>query len=287
MRTAYRYLLPLLLLGLALAVACRRAPAPVNEVVAVWAAQLPLDPADRAWQRVPEHLAKLLLQDMVEPRLLEPSTPFVRVQAMRNGSEIAFRLTWPDAESDDLPIPGRFVDAAAVQLPAEAAGAVPAPQMGEHDGRVEITFWRADWQATVDGRGHSISDLYPHASIDHYPFQAAPLEGTPEQQEMEQRYSPAQALGNMRAGPRESPVESLIAEGPGTLSPAESNNARGRGVRTRDGWSVVLIRPLPEGLTPRTRTQAAFAVWQGANREVGARKMRTGWVPLLVEEEAR
>jgi hypothetical protein len=35
---------------------------------------------------------------------------------------------------------------------------------------------------------------------------------------------------------------------------------------------------------PGGRGQVAFAVWQGSNQEAGSRKMRTGWVPLVVEQ---
>jgi len=55
-------------------------------------------------------------------------------------------------------------------------------------------------------------------------------------------------------------------------------------VRTKGGWAVVITRPLPDGLSPRSRTQIAFAVWNGGAGEVGARKMRTGWVPLSMRE---
>jgi hypothetical protein len=40
---------------------------------------------------------------------------------------------------------------------------------------------------------------------------------------------------------------------------------------------------MPAGLAPATRTQVAFAVWEGSHDEVGARKMRTGWVQLAME----
>jgi hypothetical protein len=53
-------------------------------------------------------------------------------------------------------------------------------------------------------------------------------------------------------------------------------------VRTREGWAVVIVRPVPDGLTPGARTVVAFAVWDGGRQEVGARKMRTGWIPLLM-----
>ena len=50
-------------------------------------------------------------------------------------------------------IAAQFPDACAVQLPAKLEPTVPAPQMGEAGKTVEITYWRAAWQAVVDGRG--------------------------------------------------------------------------------------------------------------------------------------
>lgn len=261
--------------------ACRRPPAPAPEVVAIPAASLPLDPADAAWRQAPEHLAALLPQDLVEPKLAKPSTPDVRVRALTDGREVAFRLEWIDAVADDLPGAGRFPDACAVQVPQKADVNAPDPQMGQGGRPVEIAYWRADWQATVNGRDDSIQALYPNATVDHYPYEARPLEpGSEAQRQMETRYAPADAVGNRRGGLRASPVEDLLAEGPGTLSPAAATTSRGRGIRTPAGWAVVVVRPMPDGLGPQGRTQIAFAVWEGSAQESGARKMRTGWVGL-------
>ena len=98
------------------------------------------------------------------------------------------------------------------------------------------------------------------------------------------RYAPARALGNQMAGPRERPVQDLVAEGPGTIHPAAKTQSNGRGVRADGGWAVVLSRPAPKGIEPGSRTQVAFAVWQGSRQEAGARKMRSVWVPLLIEK---
>ena len=275
---------PLLLLLVLLGACGQRPPAPTAEVVAVSRGAIPADPADAVWQSVPVHIAPLLLQDMVEPRLLKASTAEVRVRAITDGTRIAFRLEWADAGKDDLPGPARFADACAVQLPAATAGVIPAPQMGEQGKPVQITLWRASWQAVVDGRGDTIKDLYPGAAVDHYPFEAASLEkGSAAQKEMAARYAPARALGNAMAGPRQRPVQDLIAEGPGTLSPSPAGRSDGLGKRTAGGWAVVISRDLPLGLSPGKRSQVAFAVWQGAQQESGSRKMRTGWIPLAVQ----
>jgi hypothetical protein len=259
-------------------------PTPPAEVVAVQRATLPQDPADAAWRDVPVFPAALLPQDMVEPRLLEASTHDVEIKAITDGTRLALRLEWTDASGDDRPGVARFSDACAVQLPAEVRADVPAPQMGETGRPVEITYWRAAWQAMVDGREDTIKALEPGAAIDHYPFEAAPLEpGSPEQVAMATRYAPARALENPMAGPRDQPVEDLIAEGPGTLRPAAETRSTGRGARGPNGWTVALARPLPAGLGPGTRSQVAVAVWEGGHGEAGARKMRSVWIPITVE----
>lgn len=269
---------------MAMAVAgCGRAPAPVADVVAITSTALPATPGDAAWNTAPEHVAKMLLQDLVEPRLQKASTPEVRVRALATGSEIAFRLEWPDGSVNDLPGAGRFNDGCAVQVPQKPAAAVPDPQMGMAGNGVAISFWRADWQATVNGRGDAIRDLYPNALIDHYPFEAPSLEkGSADQQKLSTQYAPAEGAGNRRGGKRTSAVEDLLAEGPGTLVPAPATRSRGQGVRTATGWSVVIARPLPEGLTAKTPSQIAFAVWEGSAGEAGARKMRTAWIPISI-----
>jgi len=261
-----------------------RTPAPTTEVVAVHRTALPAKPDDTAWSDAPVYTAALLLQDMVEPRLLEASTDKVQVRAITDGKRVAFRLEWADPTKDDLPVLGRFSDACAVQLPVTTQADVPAPQMGETQKPVEITYWRAFWQSTVDGREDSIRALYPNATVDHYPFEAPSLQsGSEAQREMAKRYAPAHALGNDMAGPRTQPVQDLIAEGPGTIHPAPETRSAGRGTRTADGWQVLLSRPLPAGLQPGRRTEVAFAVWQGTHQEAGARKMRSVWIPLAIE----
>jgi len=256
-----------------------------GEVKAVRVSSLAASPSDAAWAALPIHVAPLVPQDQVEPRLLKATTPEVRVRAMHDGTNVALLLEWANATRSDLPGPARFSDACAVQLPATPpARDLPAPQMGEKGRGVEITYWRASWQAVVDGRGDTLRDIYPNATVDHYPFEAASLrDGSPEQKEAALRYAPARALGNRMAGPRQKPVEDLVAEGPGTLAPGPATGSNGKGVRTATGWAVVLSRRLPTGVAAPGRSQVAFAVWDGAGEEAGARKMRTVWIPLNLE----
>jgi len=278
-----------ILLGL-LSAGCGPSVRRGTEVAAVASATLPSDPADRAWDDAPEFAAKLLPQDLVEPRLMKASTPEVLVRAFTSGAAIAFRLEWTDADQNDLPGAGRFLDACAIQIPAKIEPDPPDPQMGSQGKPVEISYWRADWQASVNGRPDTIQAVFPNATVDHYPFEAHSLApGSDEQKEFARRYAPADAAGNRRVGPRAAPVEDLLAEGPGTLAPAGKTVSSGRGAfgsqaGGKTGWRVMITRPLPDGLAPKTRTLVAFAVWQGSQQESGARKMRTGWNPLSVKE---
>jgi len=279
-----RFFIPLIIISLLMAPACKKIQTPTPDVNVSQVKEITLDPNAAVWDAVPLHVSKMILQDLVEPRLLEPSTPEIQVKAITNGAEIAFRLEWPDESQSDMPGPKHFMDGCAVQLPAKVDPNVPAPQMGETGKTVEISFWRADWQAIVEGRADNINAIYPNASIDHYPAEAKSLENNPQAQtETALRYAPARALGNRRAGPRDQPVEDLIAEGPSTVSPAPNAISKGKGVKTPKGWAVVISRPIPSGFSAATPSQIAFAVWEGSHIEVGARKMRTGWVPLILK----
>jgi DMSO reductase family type II enzyme heme b subunit len=269
-----------------LAIVACAAPAPPTapEVQAVWRDALPAAPEGGAWKGIPQYQADMIPQDLVDPRLLKPSTARLGVQAATDGTKVAFRLTWADATRNELPGSAQFSDACAIQVPQRTAPDLPDPQMGQAGRPVEISFWRASWQASVAGREDTIRSIHPGAVVDHYPFEAPSLQpGSEAQQTFATRYAPAAALGARREGPRERPVEDLVAEGPGTLRPAVGPASEGSGRRTADGWEVLIVRPLPNGLTPGGRSQVAFGVWDGSQGEVGARKMRSGWVPMSIE----
>lgn len=262
---------------------CRRAVVLTPDLQVVTAGKIPLESNDSVWDSAPTHGSKLILQDLVEPRLMEASTQEVRVQSVTDGKEIAFRIEWLDETQNDVAKPHSFIDGCAVQLPIRIESNVPAPQMGETGKTVQISYWRADWQAIVDGRADEITSIYPNAKPDHYPFQAESLKDPQARKDAELRYAPARAMGNNRQGPRDQPVEDLIAEGPGTITPNPQPFSKGKGIRTSKGWAVVITRPIPDGLSKERPSQIAFAIWEGAHGETGARKMRTGWVNLIMK----
>ena len=254
------------------------------EVRAIRVAKVPAEePESPIWTTAPEHVEKLLLQDQTDPKQNSVSVAEVHVRAVHDGAQIALRLEWEDPSRDAVVGPARFSDAAAVQFPVLAGGDVPDAAMGLAGKPVRIHHWQASRQEAASGQD-PLKVLYPTAHTDHYPFEAASDEGS--RAEMEARYMPARAVGNPVAQVAHA-TQDLWAEGFGTLTADPKTVSRGRGVHDGKRWRVVIARPLDasdsEALRPGARTYAAFAVWDGGHGDVGARKMRTGWVPLQLE----
>jgi DMSO reductase family type II enzyme heme b subunit len=276
--------------ALAVVTACGRGPV-INtaEVRAVRSTgALPAtDPESPQWDAAPEHPAKLMVQDVTEPRLTKAGVELVNVRALHDGETIVFRLEWVDATRDLVPDVGRGSDAAAIQFPLQPGADVPDAAMGQLGKGVQICYWKAVWQDDAEraasGRDR-IAALHPNASIDHYPAQAA----GESREEMERRYAPAAAAGNPILTARNGAVQEIVAEGFGSATPAPGQRASGRGVWTNGRWRAAIARPLVEGpdaanLQPGQTTYVAFAVWDGAEGHAGARKMRSGWIRLLLE----
>jgi DMSO reductase family type II enzyme heme b subunit len=270
--------------------ACGRAPiVNTTDVRAVRAAgALPsTDPQSPLWDAAPEHPAKLMVQDVTEPRLVKPGVELVTVRALHDGASIAFRLEWVDATKDLVPDVGRGSDAAAIQLPLQPGADVPDAAMGQPGKGVQICYWKAVWQDDADrvasGKDR-IAALHPNATTDHYPPQA----GGAAREEMERRYAPAAAARNPILTARNGAVQEILAEGFGSAAAAPTQKGSGRGLWADGRWRTTIARPLAEGpgaanLQPGQKTYIAFAVWDGAERHMGARKMRSGWIPLVLE----
>jgi hypothetical protein len=101
---------------------------------------------------------------------------------------------------------------------------------------------------------------------------------------------PAFVAGNARAAAKkDSPVEALIAEGAGSLTPVGGPGAmQAKGDYQKGKWAVVFIRPLQGqpgdvSLTAGAPLQAAFAVWDGKVMQRDGMKYVTSWVVLQLE----
>jgi DMSO reductase family type II enzyme heme b subunit len=268
----------------------RALPAVDTQQIAAARINTPLpagDPASSLWQRAAEHPAALMMQDVTEPRPVKPGVGLIRVRAVHDGTNIVFRLNWDDPTRDVIPDSGLGSDSVAIQFVVAPGADVPNAAMGEAGKTVEICYWKAVWQDDAERAASGVdrvAALYPRAAVDSYPFAQNPSARA----EMEKRYAPAMAAGNpVTARPQAGAVQELLAEGFGTSSVPAEQKATGHGTWERNTWSVTVARPLVEGagrnnLEIGRKTYVAFAVWDGAERQTGSRKMRSGWIPLLL-----
>lgn len=250
-----------------------------------------LDPAAAVWRSAREVAVPLLPQVVTTPTNPDAAVKAVKVRAVHNGQWLALRLEWPDPTKNDLLYTDRFGDQAAVQFPLPGKdGALASPMMGHKGARVNILQWRAAFQRDVEqaerhGQGayahapSQLRELYPNALVDLYPDQV--LRATDARP-----YLGALGMDNPVSHARLTPVLDQMAEGWGTLTVKPEQLADGRGAWANGAWKVVIALPLASGsanspqLAPGAKTMVAFAVWEGANSEVGARKAWSAWVPL-------
>jgi len=236
----------------------------------------PDQPWDEVWASAPSRHVPLSAQE-VSPPFGGGGVRSLTVRAMHEDNRIFILLEWFDDDVDDA-VDGvdLFSDAAAVQFPA-VAGDEPPYTMGSADHPVSIWQWKAVWQADID-QGFATS-RYPDTAVDTYPNADDPL------------YNPARYVGNQLADPAHvSPIESLIAEGFGTLTFAEVQDVTGVGSWRNGTWRVLFIRSFDSKGEMTTfavdrDTAIAFAVWDGGAGNRNGQKSIAPYISLGVSGE--
>ncbi len=240
------------------------------------------DPAAPIWRQVRPVKVVMLPQTVALPNHPEPAIKELAVRAVHNGGWIAFLIEWKDSTLSDRVVIDNFGDQVAVELPVDIKADPPSPMMGHPGGRVNIMQWRAAFQHDLDQGPPTVRALYPNAWADVYPDEVlGAADARP--------YSGALGIENPISRGRATPVLDQMAEGWGTMTVKPDQHALGKGVWKDGTWRVAITRPMVSDdvnaprLLPGDRTVAAFAVWDGGNREVGARKAWASWVPLVIQ----
>ena len=252
-----------------------------------------LDPGHDSWGDSPYTDIELGPQNMTLPQQLNPAVTRVRVRSAHDGERIAFRLDWEDLDVNDQTIRvDDYRDACAVLLaPGDADEAMR--MMGTATVPVTLLHWKADWERMVAKGDEGLDAAFPNRSVDTYPI----IWKTPADEVTIDSYVeagatewlPAIHVKNPVAGrtTRFTSVEKAIAYSFSTTTSAPTQDARGRGRHSEDGWSVVLVKPLGAAddgemdLKPGTVSTCAFAVWSGRRRDVGPRKCPATTVAAL------
>lgn len=222
----------------------------------------------------------------------EPSIRSIRVKAVNNGSWVSFHLAWNDATKDVDMRSDTFRDAVAVML-ALAPGAGQC--MGTPSANVTIAHWKADWQKDVEVAFTEIADLYPNFWSDWYvqavgkpPYDLPSLYN----QSRSKSFVGGWAAGNPLSNPyKVTPIETLVAEGFGTLTTYSFQSFVGWGNYSSGGWQVVVSRPLTTGhADPKWVSgdplEVTFAAWDGSKGEIGAKKGVSVPIVLTLESPA-
>jgi len=258
-------------------------------IVAPRVAAMPSHPDAEIWRQAPAlnlHLMPLWWRD--------DRPEEVTVQALHDGRELAILMTWPDRTHDDRAIrPQDFRDAGAIEFALDRDP--PFFAMGQAGGRVNIWMWKAERQTDLQPAFQDLEKEYPNIGIDSYPnLTRSPLEQPMRNAltlESDPTFITAWGAGNIVANPlRGSPVEDLTAEGFGTLRarPPIDQNVVSNGIYSMGSYRVLFRRPLKAGgrdaaeLSPGSRTEVAFAVWDGSNGDRDGKKSVTIWQELFV-----
>lgn len=247
------------------------------------------DPEGALWDRATPAEVPLTGQLTTLPIRPEASTPRVEVRALHNATHIAFHLAWDD-ESRDVRTTRmhEFRDAVAIMLgPSGLTGIC----MGSRGELAHIAQWKADWQADIDEGFHDLHDAFPNFWVDTYPWAVGdPPYALPEAFPDEARdLLLGWDVGNPFSQPlKATPVEDAVATGFGTIATQDHQDVLGRGVWADGRWQVVIARRLDTGdaddqpLDAGGRYQIAFAVWDGSEGDVGARKSVSSFVTMEV-----
>jgi len=245
------------------------------------------NPYSTQWKLAPYFEVPLQAQQVTMPQLTQLSIPLIKVQALTDGRQIAWRLSWTDPTPDGNVDVGRFCDAAAIQFPL-TVGATPMMGLG---GKVQILQWKAIWQKDLDvgfQDVQDVQDVHPNFWSDLYWFAEGkfpyPIPESFQNPKALTWFVALQAGNPLAAFSRTQPIQELVAEGYGTLTNQPVSHSSGKGVWMDNRWAVVFVRPLltedPSDFQFKSNQDAmvAFAVWQGSDGNVGGRKQWSNWI---------
>ena len=220
----------------------------------------------------------------------------VEARGFHNRRWMYISLTWYDITKDTRRVaPQQFADTAALMFPvtrpAEISPKSPfSPRMGDKGKMVNILQWKADWEEDLGSYEGlvDVEDEYPHYTTKYYDpvvDRVKELDNTPERQ------GGGLAAGNPLSQPgRVGSVEELNAEGFGTLTSQDHQDAFGSASWQDGKWTVVIAKPLSTvdpndtQFEPGSATFVNFAVWNGHEQDMnGQKSVSLRWHPIIIE----
>ncbi|MBF0157598.1 MAG: hypothetical protein HQL57_10480, partial [Magnetococcales bacterium] len=181
-----------------------------------------LDPAAPVWGKAKAVPVAMQAQTIATPQNNAPAVETVSARAVHNGQWLAVLLEWKDSTPSTRVVVDQFGDQVAVEYPIRfRPDAPPNPMMGAMGERVNIIQWRAAFQSDLElKRDREMRDLSPNAHADLYPDKVLTTFDM-------RSYMGAAGVDNPVAKHRPSPVLDQVAEGFGSLTVKQHQEADG------------------------------------------------------------
>ncbi len=263
--------------------------------------QLPSGPTDDGWAQARPLYVALTPLWWVEDRI-----EGLMVQALHNDEELAIRLSWLDPTPDERAVRhDEFRDGVAIQFSLSSDPPFYMGDTSDHGG-VNIWYWKADRAKDIQSGYQDVDTTFPDRAVDMYPEQAIPAAydtfmSWPRETlaKHDPQFVTAWGAGNLVADPNlKTPVECLVARGPGTLSgkPSNAQRVQGQAVYERGVWSVQMQRSMSapkeheQGrenderlFRPGDYLPVSFAIWNGSAGDRDGKKNISIWQKLVIE----
>ena len=262
--------------------------------------ELPSGPTDTSWSQ-----ARPLYVALTPLWWTERRVEGLVVQALHDDTDLALRFSWLDPTLDDMAVRhDQFRDAVAVQFSMSSDPPFYMGDKTEHGG-VNIWMWKADRQTNITQGYRDVDTAFPDRVVDYYPdaaFARADMQAVEPEHGIlpthRSEFVTAWGAGNLVADPNlTTPVECLVARGPGTLSgkPGAVQFVKGNAVYERGVWYVQMQRTLEvphytehDGSDERAfragdYLPVSFAVWEGGAGDRDGKKNISIWQKLVIE----
>ena len=259
---------------------------------------LPGDPRDSAW-----HQARPLYVALTPLWWCEDRIEGLVVKALHNDKELAIRLSWIDPTADQRAVrQAEFRDAVAIQFSLSSDPPFYMGDKSEHGG-VNIWMWKADRQKNLTAGYQDEDAAFPDRAVDRYAEQNFKLKDMSvvewphgDIRDHRKDFITAWGAGNLVADPDlRTPVECLVARGPGTLAgkPAGLQVVQGQAVYERGVWYVQMQRSLSLSGGHSASDERlfksgdylpiSFAIWNGSAGDRDGKKNISIWQKLVIE----
>lgn len=228
-------------------------PAEKAQLLARKVDEVPLSPTHAAWQAASPYRVDLSAQKMTTP-MGGGAVTALDVRALTDDQRFGVCLSWTNPKRDTNVGIRAHRDACAVMFPA-LPGELPPFFMGGPGKPVVIWQWKPDWEDPA-AQETARKTRYPEYADYYNPSNDA-------------------AFANVGDRPHEGRANVMVAEGFGTVTRTEDPDLQIKSAFDNGAWSVVFLRPLPAQYPPLSvggQGAMNFAVWDGAEGEVGARK---------------